>query len=513
MMLNNVDTPIQTANFLDMVRRAIGSDWVHTSATTVNRYGETTLPGADNPPPAVIYPGSVDEVLAIVIAANQTGTPIFPISNGNNISQGSRAPVGPNQVVVDLGRRMNRILDFNEDMGIVTVEPGVSYQQMHDELARRGGRFMIDVTSGPPAGSVLGNALDKGAGYTPYADHFAMTCGMEIVLGNGELLRTGDGALESARSWHMSKYSYGPYLDGLFVQSNYGIVTQAGFWLMPKPPVIRSFAFTFEEDDDVGDIVAAIRPLRMSGFVPTMMRLCNDLWLLASEGPHPNYVSGRSLTDDERRDLQRSHNIGSWTVSGAFYGGSEEAINPMIDRVRAHFAGLGRGRYISHDEAMEAPTLASAVAAYSGVPSVHEMKQLAWRPGGGMASFTPGVPMDRDLILRSSRKSREILQAHGLEYLKMYVCGPRFARGLHHLLWNRTIKDEDCAADQAYKALAAAYTEFGLQVGRSPIRYQDFHMSLLGAMTRKTCEAIKDVLDPQGIIAPGRYGIGREAIG
>jgi 4-cresol dehydrogenase (hydroxylating) len=508
-MLNTLNPSTQTTNFLAMARRAIGDEWVHTAATTVGRYGETTLPGPDNPPPAVVYPGSVEEVVTIVKAANETGTPIFPISNGNNISQGSRAPVGADQVVVDLGRRMNRILDLNEDMGIATVEPGVSYQQLHDELARRGGRFMVDVTSGPPAGSVLGNALDKGAGYTPYADHFAMTCGMEIVLGNGELLRTGDGALASARNWHMSKYAYGPHLDGLFVQSNYGIVTQAGFWLMPKPPVIRSFAFTFDNDDDVGDIVAAIRPLRMSGFVPTMMRLCNDLWLLASEGAHPNYVSGQCLTDDERKDLQRAHNLGSWTVSGAFYGGSEEALAPMIDRVRNHFGGLGKGRYISHEEALEAPTLASAVAAYAGVPGVHEMKQLAWRPGGGMASFTPGVPMERDLVLQSSRKSREILRSHGLEYLKMYVCGPRFARGLHHLLWNRTVEAEDRAADQAYKDLAANYTELGLQVGRSPIRYQDFHMSLLSETTRKTCEAIKDVLDPRGIIAPGRYGIGR----
>ncbi|PAP92086.1 FAD-binding oxidoreductase [Mesorhizobium wenxiniae] len=507
----NLNSQAQTPKFLDIVRRSIGDDWVHTADATVSRYGETTLPGSDNPPPAVVYPGSVDEVVAIVNAANETGTQLFPISNGNNISQGSRAPVGANQIVVDLGRRMNRILDFNEDMGIATVEPGVSYQQMHDELVRRGDRFMVDVTSGPPAGSVLGNALDKGAGYTPYADHFAMTCGMEIVLGNGQRLRTGDGALETARNWHMSKYSYGPYLDGLFVQSNYGIVTQAGFWLMPKPPAIRSFAFTFDNDDDLGDIVAAIRPLRMSGFVPTMMRLCNDLWLLASETSHPSYVSGRSITDDERKDLQRAHNLGSWTVSGAFYGASDAQIAPMVERVRSHFASLGRGRYISHEEAMESPTLASAVAAYAGVPSVHEMKQLAWRPGGGMASFTPGVPMDRDLVLQSSRKSREILRSHGLEYLKMYVCGPRFARGLHHLLWNRTVEAEDRAADQAYKALAAAYTDLGLQVGRSPIRYQDFHMSLLGDATRKTCEAIKDVLDPRGIIAPGRYGIGRAA--
>ena len=56
---------------------------------------------------------------------------------------------------------------------------------------------MVDVTSGPPQGGMLGNALDKGAGYGPFFDHFGFSCGLEVVLGNGEILRTGDGALNA----------------------------------------------------------------------------------------------------------------------------------------------------------------------------------------------------------------------------------------------------------------------------------------------------------------------------
>jgi 4-cresol dehydrogenase (hydroxylating) len=82
---------------------------------------------------------------------------------------------------------MNRILDIDERLGFAVVEPGVSYQAMYDELVRRGNKLMLDVTSGPPQGGMLGNALDKGAGYTPYFDHFGFSCGMEVVLGNGEV--------------------------------------------------------------------------------------------------------------------------------------------------------------------------------------------------------------------------------------------------------------------------------------------------------------------------------------
>ena len=84
----------------------------------------------------------------------------------------------------------------------------------------------------------MGNALDRGVGYTPYADHFGMHCGMEIVLPDGTLLRTGMGALPGEDdsdnlTWQAFQNACGPAIDSIFSQSNYGIVTKMGFWLMP----------------------------------------------------------------------------------------------------------------------------------------------------------------------------------------------------------------------------------------------------------------------------------------
>src|ERR1700685_1259613 len=154
------------------------------------------MQGGDKPPAGVVYPGSPADVQAIVRAANKHKVPLYPISTGNNIGLGSRSAATAGQVVVDLGRRMNRILDVNEKLAFAVIEPGVSYQMLHDELVRRGNRLMLDVTSGPPQGGMIGNALDKGAGYSPYFDHFGFSCGLEIVLGTGEVLRTGDGSLD-----------------------------------------------------------------------------------------------------------------------------------------------------------------------------------------------------------------------------------------------------------------------------------------------------------------------------
>ena len=82
-------------------------------------------------------------------------------------------------------------------------------------------------------GSVVGNALENGATYLPTGSDMAAACGMEVVLPSGELLRTGMGAMPGNRAWHVYKRSLGPSLDTLFMQSNFGIVTKMGVWLMP----------------------------------------------------------------------------------------------------------------------------------------------------------------------------------------------------------------------------------------------------------------------------------------
>jgi hypothetical protein len=78
----------------------------------------------------------------------------------------------------------------------------------------------------------------------PYVDQFGMHSGMEVVLPNCEIMRTGMGALPdtsasngSANTWQLFSYGFGPYPDGIFSQSNFGIVTRMCFWLMPDPRV------------------------------------------------------------------------------------------------------------------------------------------------------------------------------------------------------------------------------------------------------------------------------------
>ena len=99
--------------------------------------------------PAIIRPGSRQEVQECLRIASRSGTPIYPISSGKNWGYGSRMPSADLCVLLDLGR-MNRIVDFDEDLAYVTVEPGVSQAQLYAFLQERGSRLWMDVTGASP---------------------------------------------------------------------------------------------------------------------------------------------------------------------------------------------------------------------------------------------------------------------------------------------------------------------------------------------------------------------------
>ena len=168
----NAQNPASTAAFLTAVIAALGADAVNASASERADVGRHTLPAPDHLPAAVLYPASTAEVETIVKLANTHRVALFPISTGRNLGLGSRAPMATGQVVIELGKRMNRIVEINDDLGYAVVEPGVTFNAMYDELTRRGSALMMSPTAGPPAGSLLGNAVDKGGGAGPLGSHF-----------------------------------------------------------------------------------------------------------------------------------------------------------------------------------------------------------------------------------------------------------------------------------------------------------------------------------------------------
>ena len=257
----------------------VGDHWVFTTDEDLDLYRDSysVLWGEaeERTASAAVAPDTAEQVVELVKIANRYRIPIYPISTGKNLGYGGAAPALPGAVVLDL-KRMNRIVEIDEQNGYVVVEPGVSYFDLYNHIQERGLKLWIDVPS-PGWGSVLGNALDGGVGVTlaPYRNHFEAQCGIEVVLPDGRMMRTGMGALPTAKTWQQFKPGFGPRIDGLFKQSNYGIVTKMGFWLMPVPESHATGVFTAPKFGDLIPLVNAVGRLEQA-------KIIQGLWTLSS---------------------------------------------------------------------------------------------------------------------------------------------------------------------------------------------------------------------------------------
>ncbi len=181
-------------------------------------------------PDIVVLPETVEEVQEIMKIANEEKVPVVPFTGGTNI--GGLCIPEKGGIILDL-KRMNRIIEINEEMRYAVIEPGVSHAQLAEALYKKGLQFGWPV--GPPSASVLACAINHGIGHLTgrYGLNSQMLTSMEVVLPTGELVRLGSAGITG--SWH-ALYPV-PRLDGLFIGmlGTTGVVTKLGInvWAIP----------------------------------------------------------------------------------------------------------------------------------------------------------------------------------------------------------------------------------------------------------------------------------------
>lgn len=100
-------------------------------------------PKDENMSSAVIQPDSAEQVSELVKSANKHKMPISPVSIGRNLGYGGTAPRLRGTATIDM-KRMDRILEVNEESAYCLVEPGVSYFNMYEHLQKIGSNLWID---------------------------------------------------------------------------------------------------------------------------------------------------------------------------------------------------------------------------------------------------------------------------------------------------------------------------------------------------------------------------------
>jgi FAD/FMN-containing dehydrogenase len=278
----------------------------------------------------MVQPGNVDEVQKIVLWANQTLTPLVPLSSGPPHFRGDSIPTAPEAVMVDLSR-MKRIPKINRRNRLVLIEPGVTFDQLLPALHKEGLRIAMPLL--PRANkSVLASLLEREPVMSPKYQWNLLEPlrSLEIVWGNGDKFYSGSGVLrgEKDEDWEQGLVPvWGPgpaqldfYKFVSAAQGSMGIVTWASVKCEVFPELRKLF---FVPAEKLEDLVAFTYQLLKFRF--------GDELFVANNACLAYMLAG---TADEVQSLRET--LPSWAVIVGIGGGHILAE----ERVRAREADI-----------------------------------------------------------------------------------------------------------------------------------------------------------------------------
>ena len=348
---------------------------------------------------------------------------------------------------------------------------------------------------------------------------------MEVVLADGRVVRTGMGAIPGSRLWQQTKYGPGPLLDGIFSQSNFGVVTKMGFWLMPEPEASMSATIRVPHHDDVIPFVRTLSSLMYSNVVDCNFSIQSPVFASPTNPEKEQLlVKSDGGTPQEWDRYAAAHGLDHfWETELRFYG-PPKIMAAKWEYVKERFAAI-RGARFEDGETLHFPLTDEQInqrtdVTFFGIPSLSVFSGMAaggltGTPAGvqttGHLDASPIVPISGEALLKAQRVFNRVFQEAGLPR------GLGFAMNYH---WRTFImfqglqitndKEHNAKVRAAYEKCAQAATENGWGIYRAHAAFHDKIMSLLSfndhALTRLH-ETLKDALDPNGILSAGRYGI------
>jgi len=495
-------------------RDILGDDAVHVDEAQRDEYRDPYWyqPDRTYDSSAVLYPSSTEQVQEIVRVAGEYGVPLWTSSQGRNNGYGGPSGRVKGSVLISF-RRMNKVLEINHDLAYAVVEPGARWFDLYDALQESGNDDLLVSITDIGWGSVIGNSLDNGITYMPLGADFMAPTGMEVVLADGSLLRTGMGAMPGNKAWHTYKRGLGPTLDPLFTQSNFGIVTKMGFWLMPKPEAYAPLLMTIPRNDQLGQAVDIMRELRLEGTlrgVPSFYNIVAMAWQFPELG---EYKGGKGIIPEEELDrMARDSGLGRWLMRGASWGPAE-VVEAQVKRIKERWAEI-EGSNVQHSTTYTrdnwGPFELLPDKIQAGVPSM-DMANLV-PEGIGHIGFSPVVPLLGSEVVKVERMMSEFIETRQNDNLSAGALVIN-DRSLVFVCNMNLVLDDEAQVKRSFDTVREMVKAFGAEgygEYRAHIDFQDDaaeQYSFGDHAYRRFVEKIKDAVDPQGILSPGRHGI------
>jgi glycolate oxidase len=414
-------------------------------------------------PRAVVRPGTVAEVSSTLRWANENAVPVVPRGAGTGLSGGANALDGCLMLSLE---RFTAIRDINARQQYAVVEAGVLNADLGRAAAAKGMFYPPD--PGSFEISTIGGNLATNAGgmrCVKYGVTRDSALGLEVVLADGTVLRTGSGARKDVAGYDLTSLFIGS-------EGTLGVITAATMRIRPRPPRDPvTFVASFPELAAIGHAVDAIGA---SGVVPSMLELIDGATVNAIE-------------DYQRMDLDRS-------AAGLLIGQSDgAAADEDVRRMTQCCEQAGADLVIQATTAEESDLLLEA-------------RRLA-----GTAVMAAGPTVIDDVCVRPGQVAemlaaiQEVSADSGLPIATVAHAGDG---NLHPALM---LPDLTPATIAQAMAVAQRICEHALRLGGTitgehgvGVLKQAWLQDQLGPASLAVHQAIKTALDPRGILNPGR---------
>ncbi len=386
----------------------------------------------------------------------------------------------------------------------------MTFRRLADYLRARASRLLPPGTGASPQASLVGCVLERGIGKGPYEDFGARACAYEVVLPTGRILRTGMAGLPRAVAAAVQAHGPGPSLRGLFDQSNLGVVTRMTLWLAPVPEWRQRMVLQIRDRDLPPGLIDVLRDRLQRGGAALQAEIGNDYRFLSLTGQYFDHqfegsaVPPRSRVRERIRPMIDARWIGGLTLWAESTPELEVRRRELITSLEAEVDGIH----------LEEPVPGHGVEDLSdqGVRSTY------WRKGRpppadphldrdrcGVIWLAPALPMLGEVVVTAVGWLEEAMAEHGFEpMIGLRFLGGRSVRVLAGIVYDREVPGMDERAERCHLALRRGL----YQRGWYPYRMGIGDMGSLPDCedaSREVLGSLKDLLDPEGILAPGRY--------